>query len=234
MLLREWDELPEWMRTTEVKEYYDVLVRKKYSLILKRIFDIAASFLILISTSPLLLILAIAIVIDSPGGVFYRQVRVTSYGRKFRIHKFRTMVANADKIGSQVTVGRDERVTKIGMVLRKYRLDEIPQLLDVMSGKMSFVGTRPEVPQFVDNYTEEMKATLLLPAGITSEASIRFKDEAELLDIADDVNQVYIEEVLPKKMKYNLRCIKRFSFIGEMATMFRTVFTMLGKKYSDS
>lgn len=154
------------------------------------------------------------------GGVFYRQERVTTYGKKFKIHKFRTMVANADQIGSAVTVSGDNRITPTGAFLRKYRLDELPQVFDVLSGNMSFVGTRPEVTKYVKKYTKEMRATLLLPAGITSEASIRYKDEAELLDAADDVDRVYVEEVLPGKMKYNLQSIKKFSFLGEIVTMF--------------
>lgn len=141
------------------------------------------------------------------------------------------MVANADKIGSLVTVGQDRRITKIGSFLRKYRLDELPQLLDILNGSMSYVGTRPEVPKYVKQYTSEMRATLLLPAGVTSEASIRYKDEAELLEEATDVDKVYIEQVLPGKMKYNLLAIEKFSFFGEIATMFRTVLAVLGKDY---
>ena len=178
-----------------------------------------------------MIIIAIRIAIESKGGVFYRQERVTTYGKKFKIHKFRTMVANADQIGSAVTVSGDNRITPTGAFLRKYRLDELPQVFDVLSGNMSFVGTRPEVTKYVKKYTKEMRATLLLPAGITSEASIRYKDEAELLDAADDVDRVYVEEVLPGKMKYNLQSIKKFSFLGEIVTMFRTVFAVLGKEY---
>ena len=168
---------------------------------------------------------------DSKGGVFFRQERVTQYGRKFRIHKFRTMVVDAEKKGTQVTLKNDTRVTKVGAKIRKYRLDEFPQLIDVFLGDMSFVGTRPETVKFVDKYESEFYATLLLPAGITSEASIRYKDEAELLDAADDVDKVYVKEVLPGKMKYNLESIRKFSFWGEIATMFRTVFAVLGKEY---
>ena len=178
-----------------------------------------------------MIIIAIRIATESKGGVFYRQERVTTYGKKFKIHKFRTMVANADQIGSAVTVSGDNRITPTGAFLRKYRLDELPQVFDVLSGNMSFVGTRPEVTKYVKKYTKEMRATLLLPAGITSEASIRYKDEAELLDAADDVDRVYVEEVLPGKMKYNLQSIKKFSFLGEIVTMFRTVFAVLGKEY---
>lgn len=234
MLLRKWEDLPEDMQTPEIRKYYDILSKRKFSLILKRVFDIVVSLIMLIILAIPILIISALIALDSPGGVFYRQVRVTSYGKVFRIHKFRTMVANADKIGSLVTVGQDSRITKIGGFLRKYRLDELPQLLDVLTGTMSYVGTRPEVPKYVEQYTSEMKATLLLPAGITSEASIRYKDEAELLNAADDVDRVYVEEVLPGKMQYNLDSIRNFSFWAEIATMFRTVFAVMGKNYSMS
>ena len=207
------------------------LKKKKISLALKRIFDVVVSACMLIFLSPVMLILSIAIVMDSKGGVFFRQERVTQYGRKFRIHKFRTMVADAEKKGIQVTLKNDTRVTKVGAKIRKYRLDEFPQLIDVFLGDMSFVGTRPETVKFVDKYESEFYATLLLPAGITSEASIRYKDEAELLDAADDVDKVYVKEILPGKMKYNLESIRKFSFLGEIATMFRTVFAVLGKEY---
>ena len=175
----------------------------------------------LVILSPLLLIISILIVTDSKGGVFYRQERVTQYGKKFKIFKFRTMVANADKIGTQVTVSNDNRITKIGAMIRKYRIDEIPQLLNILAGDMSLVGTRPESVHYVKHYTPEMMATLLLPAGVTSETSILYKDEAELLDKADDVDKVYIEKILPEKMKYNLESIKKFSFIREIETMIK-------------
>ena len=230
-MLREWDDLPEFMRTEEVRPYYEYLKKKKISLMLKRAFDVVVSAIMLIILSPVFLIISILIASDSKGGVFYRQERVTQYGRIFKIYKFRTMVANADKIGTQVTVANDKRVTKVGEKLRHYRLDELPQLINIILGDMTFVGTRPESPHFVKKYAPEMYATLLLPAGVTSEASIRYKDEAELLDGADDVDRVYVTEVLPGKMKYNLETVKKFSFIREVATMFRTVFAVLGKEY---
>ncbi|WP_296117115.1 sugar transferase [uncultured Eubacterium sp.] len=229
--MRKWENLPKFMQCEEVREYYDILAKKKFSLRLKRIFDVVAATIVLIITAIPMLIISIKIATESKGGVFYRQERVTAYGKKFRIHKFRTMVANADQIGSAVTVSGDSRVTPTGAFLRKYRLDELPQVFDVLNGDMSFVGTRPEVPKYVKKYTKEMRATLLLPAGITSEASIRYKDEAELLDAAEDVDQVYVKKVLPGKMKYNLESIRKFSFIGELATMVRTVLAVLGKDY---
>ena len=178
-----------------------------------------------------MLIIAAMIKLDSEGPVFYRQERITTYGKHFRIHKFRTMVNNADRIGSAVTVGNDSRITKVGAALRGCRLDELPQVFDLISGNMSCVGTRPEAVKYVERYKPEYMATLLLPAGITSEASIRYKDEAELLDAAEDVDRVYTEDVLPGKMKYNLESIRTFSFIKDIITMVRTVFAVLGKDY---
>lgn len=226
-MLKNWNELPEYMRTDEVRPYYDLLQKKRLSLFSKRVFDIVVSLIMIILCSPILLIISILIVKDSKGGVFYRQERVTQYGRVFRIFKFRTMVQNADQIGTQVTVSNDSRITKIGSKLRNCRLDELPQLFNIFLGDMTFVGTRPESVHYVKSYTNEMYATLLLPAGVTSEASIQYKDEADLLDQADDVDSVYINEVLPEKMKYNLNSIKEFSFFKEIATMFRTVFAVL-------
>ena len=182
---------------------------------------------LLVLLSPVFLVLAIAIKLDSHGPVFYRQVRVTQYGREFRIFKFRTMVQNADRIGSQVTVSGDSRITRVGKVIRSCRLDEVGQLLNVLGGSMSFVGTRPEVPKYVARYTPEMMATLLLPAGVTSEASIRYKDEAELLDKAEDVDETYVQQVLPGKMAYNLASIRRFGLGQELLTMLRTVKAVL-------
>ena len=230
MMLKKWEDLPKEMQTEEVREYYAALKEKKFSLFLKRAFDVFVSAFMLILLSPLFLILAIAIKIDSRGPVFYRQVRVTQYNRTFRIFKFRSMVQNADK-GSLVTVGNDSRITRVGKFIRKFRLDEICQLIDVFRGTMTFVGTRPEVPKYTAHYTHEMMATLLLPAGVTSRASIYYKDEAELLDNAEDTDKVYIEQILPAKMYYNLKEIKSFSFFGDIKTMFMTVFAVLGKEY---
>lgn len=227
MKLKAWEDLPQYMQNDSVKEYYDILAKRTGSLAIKRLFDIVVSAVMLILVSPVLLILAVWIKVDSQGPVFFRQTRITQYGKAFRIFKFRTMVNNADKIGSQVTVGNDSRITKVGAKIRKLRLDELPQLINVLLGDMSFVGTRPEVKKYVDAYTDEMYATLLLPAGITSEASIRYKDEDELLAGAADVDKVYIEQVLPGKMKYNLDAVRKFSFFGDIMTMFRTVIAVL-------
>ena len=231
MILKKWEELPNELRTDAVRPYYEQLKKKQFSLLCKRLFDIVVSAVMLLILSPVFLILAIAIKLDSPGPVFYRQVRVTQYGKHFRIFKFRSMVANADKIGTQVTVGNDSRITRMGKLIRKCRLDELCQLIDVFRGTMTFVGTRPEVPKYVAGYTPEMLATLLLPAGVTSLASILYKDEDQLLEGAEDVDQVYIQEVLPGKMRYNLQAVKSFSFLTDIKTMFMTVFAVLGKEY---
>jgi lipopolysaccharide/colanic/teichoic acid biosynthesis glycosyltransferase len=195
----DWEQLPKEMQTEEVKKYYDILKNKKVSLFLKRAFDLVVSLVAFIVLLPVYLVLAIAIKVDSPGPVFYRQERVTQYGKRFRIHKFRTMVQNADK-GSQVTVNNDSRITRVGKVIRNCRLDEIAQLIDVIQGTVTLVGVRPESPKYVEEYTSEMMATLLLPAGVTNLASIYYKDEAKLLDGVEDVDSVYIEKILPAKM----------------------------------
>ena len=230
-MLKDWDELPDFMRVPEVRPYYDVLKRKQFSLLLKRVFDFVTALMLLIILAIPMAMIAIWIKLDSKGPVFYRQERVTTYGKHFRIHKFRTMVNNADKIGTAVTVSGDARITKVGQKLRNLRLDELPQVFDVLEGTMSFVGTRPEAVKYVEQYQPEFNATLLLPAGITSEAAIRYKDEAKLLDVADNVDKVYVEQVLPGKMKWNLETIQHFSLLKDIATMFRTVFAVLGKEY---
>lgn len=231
MMLCKWEELPRQLQLDEVRPYYDMLKKKQLSLFFKRLFDILVSAVMLVVLSPIFLILAVAIKLDSPGPVFYRQVRVTRYGKQFRIFKFRSMVQNADK-GSLVTVGADSRITRVGRLIRKCRLDEICQLIDIFRGTMTFVGTRPEVPKYVESYTPRMMATLLLPAGVTSLASIYYKDEDMLLDGAEDVDKTYIQEVLPGKMHYNLKAIEQFSFFGDIKVMFMTVFAVLGKEYT--
>ena len=230
-MLRKWEELPDFMRTDEVRPYYDILKKKKTDLILKKVMDFVGGIILLIILAIPMTVIAIWIKLDSEGPIFYRQERITTYGKHFKIHKFRTMVNNADKIGSVVTVGSDSRITKVGAKLRGCRLDELPQVLDLISGNMSFVGTRAEAVKYVKKYKPEYMATLLLPAGITSEACIRYKDEAKLLNAADDVDRVYVEKILPGKMKYNLESVKKFSFGREIMTMFRTVFAVLGKDY---
>ncbi len=229
MRLRDWEELPEYMRVPEVRPYWEILRKKRGSLFLKRLFDIVVGVIFFGILAIPMLVIAVMIRRDSEGPVFFRQERVTAYGKHFRIHKFRTMVDHADRIGTGVTVSHDSRITRVGQKLRSRRLDELPQLIDVLSGNMSFVGTRPESVKYVKQYQPEMYATLLLPAGITSEASIQYKDEDALLESAEDADRVYVEQVLPEKMKYNLQSLKQFSFSGEIRTMFRTAAAVSGK-----
>lgn len=232
-MLRKWENLPEFMKTPEVRPYWEILWKKRGQLVLKRVFDLLVGIIFFSVFALPMAIIAVWIKLDSEGPVFYRQERVTTYGKHFRIHKFRTMVSNADKIGTAVTVGNDSRITKVGTKLRRVRLDELPQVLDVIVGTMSFVGTRPEAVKYVEMYENQYNATLLMPAGITSEASVRYKDEDKLLSAADDVDKVYVEQVLPGKMKWNLRSIEKFSFWSEIKVMFMTVFAVLGRKYGD-
>lgn len=231
MILKKWENLPESIKLSEVRPYWEELDKKRTQLVLKRVFDLFVSIILLVILAIPMIVLAVLIKVDSEGPVFYRQVRVTKYGKQFRIHKFRTMVINADKIGTAVTVGNDSRITKVGKKLRHLRLDELPQLFDVLEGTMSFVGTRPEAVKYVDKYKPEYNATLLMPAGITSEASIRYKDEEKLLSLSEDTDKVYVEEILPSKMKWNLDSIIKFGFFKDILTMFRTVFAVLGKDY---
>lgn len=229
-MLKKWEDLPDFMRVPEVRPYWEILYKKRFQLFLKRCFDLIVAFILLVILALPMLVIAIFIKLDSKGTVFYRQERVTTYGKKFRIHKFRTMVFNADKIGTALTVENDIRITKVGLKLRKFRLDELPQVFDVISGNMSFVGTRPESVKYVYQYKPEYYATLLMAAGITSEASIRYKDEDRLLHTADDADKVYLEQVLPEKMKWNLLSIREFNFFEDIVTMIRTVLAVLGKE----
>ena len=230
MLLRKWDRLPPEMQNDQVRFYYDKLKKKGISLFFKRLFDIFFSLLLLLILSPTFLVLAIAIKIDSEGPVLYRQERITRYNKPFKIYKFRTMCINADK-GSKITVEGDNRITRVGKFIRKCRLDEISQLINVLNGTMSFVGTRPEVPKFTKEYTPEMMATLLMPAGVTSLASIYFKDEAEMLKNERDTDKFYVEKILPEKMYYNLKSLEKFSFFRDLKIIFMTVLAVLGKNY---
>lgn len=221
--MKSFSKLPPQFRCDEVMEYYNILSHKTGSLILKRAFDIVVSFILLIFLIIPIIIIALAVKFTSEGPIFYRQERVTTYGKIFKILKFRTMVQNADKIGTLVTTDSDSRVTSVGRFLRKYRLDELPQVFNVLSGSMSIVGTRPEVPRYVNEYAPEYYATLLIPAGITSLASIMYKDEEKLLSSSEDADYVYINQILPEKMKYNLQYTKNFGFFSDIKLMFKTV-----------
>ncbi len=211
----------------EVKQYRNILKKKRINLFIKRVFDIILSLILIILFCPIMIIIALIIKLDSKGPVFYRQVRVTKNGKLFRIFKFRTMVNNADKIGTLVTTNNDARVTRVGKFLRKYRIDEISQVLNVFWGTMSFVGTRPEVEKYVLEYSSEMMASLLLPAGVTSLASIKFKDEDELLNASECVDKTYIEDILPKKMNYNLEYIAKYNFFKDIKIMILTAIAVI-------
>ncbi len=226
-MLKQWNELPQYMQSENILPYYEALKKKRVQLALKRGFDVAVGIVVAVVLMPVMLIISIMIKMDSDGPVMFRQERVTAYGKKFRIFKFRTMVVNAESIGAQVTSKEDSRITGVGKFIRKTRLDELPQIFNVIKGDMSFVGTRPEVPRYVDKYSDEMMATLLLPAGITSEASIYYKDEDELLSEAENVDYTYINRVLPEKMKYNLSYIKEYSFVRDLKIMIDTVLAVI-------
>ncbi len=228
-ILVSFDKLPEYMKNEEVRKYYEVLKRKKTALILKRVFDVTVSSLLIIFLIPFLLLIAAVIKLDSNGKVIFAQERVTKYGKKFKIFKFRTMVENAESLGASVTTGSDPRITKVGKLLRKFRLDELPQAFNIFRGELSFVGVRPEVPQYVKCYTPEMYATLLLPAGVTSLTSILYKDESKLLENAENPDETYVNKILPQKMKYNLEYIKDFGFWYDIKIMIRTVLAGIKK-----
>ena len=223
MELRKWSELPDKMRTKEVRKYYNVLIKRSGWFKMKRLIDIAASVVLLVVLAIPMIVIAVMIKLDSPGPVFFRQERVTQYGKIFRIFKFRTMVDNASKLGSQVTVDNDVRITKTGKLLRKFRLDEFPQLFNILAGDMTLVGTRPEVKKYVTQYTPEMYATLLLPAGLTSRTSIAYKDEDKLLKDAVNADETYVKEILPVKMKYNLESLKNFGLLEDCSVLIDTV-----------
>jgi len=221
--MKKWEQLPEELQIEEVRPYYEHLMKHRAALMMKRVCDVALACVLFLILLPILVIVGLLVGVTSKGGVFFCQERVTTYGRRFRIIKFRTMVADAEKRGSQVTTNADSRVTGVGRFLRKVRLDELPQLVNIIKGDMSIVGTRPEVPRYVEKYTPEMMATLLLPAGVTSKASIAYKDEERLLSASDDVDKTYVEEVLPGKMKYNLEYMMEYSFWKDLLLMVQTV-----------
>lgn len=227
MILKLWENMPDNMKNDCVRKYYCRLYKKRHYLYAKRIFDIAAAITILIIIFPILIMLCIAIKLDSKGPCFFSQIRVTQYGKKFKIFKLRTM-SYADT-GLQLTVKHDTRVTNIGKFLRRYRLDEIPQLINIILGDMSFVGTRPEVVKYVEKYSEEMKATLLLPAGVTSITSILYKDEEMLLKDSAVAEEIYLNEILPEKMMYNLRSLEDFSLLEDIKTIIWTGAAMVKK-----
>lgn len=206
------------MQDKTVGAYYNSLSTKTVEIKIKRIFDILLSFLLIVLLSPLMAIISISIRLDSRGSIVFKQIRITQYLEPFIIYKFRTMYSG--RMGAEVTSASDSRITKVGKVLRKTRMDEIPQLFNILKGDMSFVGVRPEVPTFVVHYSKEMLATFLLPAGLTSNASIEFKEEQVL--IKGDYEKEYIEKVLPVKMRLNLEYINNFSLLNDFVIMLRT------------
>lgn len=230
-MLKNWEQLPESMQTEVVRPYYERLRKREGALRRKRLFDLCGSLVLTVLLSPVMLVIAILIKAEDGGPVFFRQERVTTYGRVFRIFKFRTMIVDADKKGPLVTGKADSRITKVGSKLRHLRLDELPQVLNIVTGDMSFVGTRPEVKKYVDQYTEEMKATLLLPAGVTSLASIAFKEEDEMIahyaELGESTDEAYRNHILPRKMRYNLDYLKKAGVAQDLRIMIKTVLEVI-------
>ena len=229
--MRTEHQMPQFMKNHYTLEAVKVLEKKKATLVFKRLFDICLSLILLVILSPVFLVLAICIKLEDGGPIFYRQQRITTYGRIFRIFKFRTMILNADKMGPLVTQDNDSRITKIGKKIRDFRLDEIAQLINVLIGDMTFVGTRPEVQKYVDAYSEEMMVTLLLPAGITSRSSIEFRNEADKIskwmEQGLTADEAYIQKILPEKMRYNIDYISELSITQDIKVMLQTVFAVL-------
>lgn len=205
----------------------DVLARRKPQLIAKRAMDIVLSACALAVLWPLLLLIALAIWIDDPGPVFYRQVRVGRNGKTFRIFKFRSMVMDADKKGLAITVGRDSRITRVGAVLRKTKLDELAQLLNVLLGQMSFVGPRPEVPKYVELYTPYQRQVLLVRPGITDYASIAYRNENDLLAGASDPETMYIEQIMPDKIELNMKYLREISPLADIRLILKTIVAVI-------
>ena len=204
-----------------------VLQRRRPQLAAKRAMDIVISAAALCVLWPVLLLIALAIVVDDPGPVFYRQVRVGRGGKPFRIFKFRTMVVDADKKGLSITVGRDSRITRVGALLRKTKLDELAQLLNVLCGQMSFVGPRPEVPRYVELYTPYQRQVLLVRPGITDYASIAYRNENDLLAGADDPERMYIETIMPDKIELNMRYLREISPLADVRLILKTIIAVI-------
>lgn len=190
---------------------------------IKRSFDIVFSFLGIIALLPTFIIISLLVGLTSKGGVFYKQKRVGKDNKDFTLYKFRSMKVNSDK-KQLITVGeKDNRVTKVGYIIRKYKLDELPQLFNVLKGNMSFVGPRPEVRYYVDMYSDEQKQVLSVRPGITDIASIEYRNENALLEKADNPQEFYIKEVMPKKLELNRQYIISQSFIGDIKLIFKTI-----------
>lgn len=212
---------------TQAKSLDEVLEKRKSYFILKRTFDIVVSLLGLTVLLPIFIVIAVIIKLDSKGPVFFRQVRVGKDGREFKIFKFRTMVTNAEKKGMQITVDKDNRITKSGWFLRKYKIDELPQLINVALGDMSFVGPRPEVPKYVATFNKKQKIILKIKPGITDIASIHYRDESSLLSKSLDPEKIYIEEILPKKIELNLKYIEKMSMTYDILLILKTIYKVI-------
>lgn len=204
-----------------------VLEKRKLQLALKRAMDIVISGGALVVIWPVLLLIALAIKIDDPGPVFYRQVRVGKDGREFRIYKFRTMIVDADKKGLQITVGRDNRITRMGRLLRKTKLDELAQLINVLVGDMSFVGPRPEVPRYVNMYTPYQRQVLLVRPGITDYASIAYRNENDMLEKAEDPERMYIDVIMPDKIELNMKYLREISPLADIRLILSTIVAVI-------
>lgn len=212
------------------KSFVDIqseLKKKKLSLVIKRIFDIVASLCGLIILSPILIIVAICIKLDSKGPVFFKQKRVGKNKNIFEIYKFRTMVTDAEKLGKQITVGNDSRITRVGKFIRKCKLDEFPQLINVVKGEMSLVGPRPEVPRYVELYDEYEEQILLVQPGITDYASIEFRNENEILGNSSNPEETYIEEIMPTKIELNMKYIRNISLVEDIKLILNTILAIL-------
>lgn len=198
-----------------------------FNKIIKRIFDFVASFVGCIIISPIYIVIALLIKLDSKGPVFFKQKRVGQFGKEFEILKYRTMVVDAEKIGKQITVGKDSRITKIGHILRKYKLDELPQLFNVLKGDMSLVGPRPEVPKYVELYNDKEREVLNVKPGITDFASIEYRDENELLGTVENPEEYYIDVIMKHKLKLNLKYINNNNIFIDIGIIFKTILKCL-------
>ena len=212
---------------TKNMDIAQVLERRKLQLVLKRLMDIVISGCALFVLWPVLLLISLAIKIDDPGPVFYRQVRVGRDGKPFRIFKFRTMIVDADKKGLSITVGRDSRITRIGALLRKTKLDELAQLINVFTGEMSFVGPRPEVPKYGDMYTPDQRQVLLVRPGITDYASIAYRNENDILEGAENPEQMYIDVIMPDKIELNMKYLREISPLADIRLILRTIVAVI-------
>ena len=200
---------------------------KKVNLLIKRLFDMVASFLGLVILSPIFIIVSICIKIDSKGPVFFKQKRVGKDGQPFMIYKFRTMVTDAEKLGKQITVGDDNRITKVGKFIRKCKLDEIPQLINVLKGEMSLVGPRPEVPRYVELYDDYQFQVLLVRPGITDYASIEYRNENEILGESSNPEETYINEIMPTKIELNMKYLKNISLSEDFKLIIKTILAIV-------